>query len=970
MSFLRQAIAQRGLTLYEAYILMDPNSNGFIEPAELMGAFDYFNVPATDADDLVDFYQNCDREGSGMMSYAQWIDVFEAEAADGEADQAVVSSDDADGDQEDKEAARARKLANLAPCVPRAAEQLRKIILNRRQLLMKQQRQERLRQQAQQFRLDEQHYRDELVTSGKHHLGSNPKVISWDPAPIGVETVQFPPSQKPGEEEELAGSQQHTQKPLVTLFEYDGNRLPLRHTPVPSTASLTFEKTMMLTEEERSLTGPMMCRYHQHNRTPTKPMNSTKTYCYQRHMYLMCSRRCTYCGRTYSQEVEAEHNAKVESVMRSKPETTFLRSPAGAGFAVQLLYQAAERFGFTVMVLVRMSQLPAPGRLASLVSLLPPPLSPAAVFDDAAEASATESAAAAQTSPPETLKTQQVNFFVDNNGNVGVRLDDASADESAVHESTGKLATGAWHRVALHLTRKDDGSGQVAVEVAALETSVTEGKFEPCRQSAGFVAGGSAVPTASGFYYPTKMVLFNGGTVAEARGGDLSHIAVVRWQQQDAIASASAATLAARFDAAVLDDKRLDEVLHSSTGLYIGSDWLGKLRYEGATTFVLETFPRSNVGLCTSTGRYYFTADSQHAPPDPHVEEAKAEDAGNRKPSLHRMCFVPWFLRPYASKTDVELSDVEFRRAPPEAGAAAAAGAGSASDESKTPSDDTTARPGCITVSKRKLTSTLEGRTGVAELRIPSSHDKLYQGPHLLKALAMIVDLVQSPSKTVRDEFARVAEPEQATQLLAEKVSSAFHRFLRKPIALLVEMLRVCGYMRVEVGTSELPIVMSGGVSRNAVDPAVRSLDIDDAWLRTVRQVHESDDLLRRLEQRILGQVDATKPLSPVVIAALSEVDSSFSARLSLQSVREALQATPCKAGAVLGLACALLRDETGTLLYHSTRFCATTPLHHAAAPSARREHLMRSFERVANLAQSGALRNALAAFEEPDQAT
>ena len=60
---------------------MDPNSNGFIEPAELMGAFDYFGVPSTDVEDLVDFYQNCDREDSGTMNYRQWMAVFENEEA-------------------------------------------------------------------------------------------------------------------------------------------------------------------------------------------------------------------------------------------------------------------------------------------------------------------------------------------------------------------------------------------------------------------------------------------------------------------------------------------------------------------------------------------------------------------------------------------------------------------------------------------------------------------------------------------------------------------------------------------------------------------------------------------------------------------------------------------------------------------------------------------------------------------------
>ena len=80
VSFLRRAIAARGLTLYEAFLAVDANSNGYIDPSEMYGAMDAFGVPATGPEDLVDFYQICDAAGSGAIDYRTWLDIFDEDA--------------------------------------------------------------------------------------------------------------------------------------------------------------------------------------------------------------------------------------------------------------------------------------------------------------------------------------------------------------------------------------------------------------------------------------------------------------------------------------------------------------------------------------------------------------------------------------------------------------------------------------------------------------------------------------------------------------------------------------------------------------------------------------------------------------------------------------------------------------------------------------------------------------------------
>ena len=52
-------------------------SNGYIDPAELFGAMDTFAVPATDAEDLADFFEICDSEEGGAIDYRNWLDIFD-----------------------------------------------------------------------------------------------------------------------------------------------------------------------------------------------------------------------------------------------------------------------------------------------------------------------------------------------------------------------------------------------------------------------------------------------------------------------------------------------------------------------------------------------------------------------------------------------------------------------------------------------------------------------------------------------------------------------------------------------------------------------------------------------------------------------------------------------------------------------------------------------------------------------------
>ena len=104
--------------------------------------------------------------------------------------------------------------------VPRDASLLRKIITTRRQQRKLRQREDRLRQQAQQIELDKQIFKDELATAAaKHKEGANPKIIPLVSPPPS-------PSSTGGDSDVTA-----------TLFHYYDRRLPVRHQAVPKDAS-------------------------------------------------------------------------------------------------------------------------------------------------------------------------------------------------------------------------------------------------------------------------------------------------------------------------------------------------------------------------------------------------------------------------------------------------------------------------------------------------------------------------------------------------------------------------------------------------------------------------------------------------------------------------------------------------------------------------------------------------------------
>ena len=558
--------------------------------------------------------------------------------------------------------------------------------------------------------------------------------------------------------------------------------------------------------------------------------------------------------------------------------------------------------------------------------------------------------------------------------------------------------------------------------------------------------------------------MFTGGTVAEARGGDLARLAIVRWNSaaHAGAASMEAQQMLSMYDAFLLDPRRLKRTLSHATGVFRSDTHVAKLHYTGGCEFALQTFPRSAVGVCTSTGRYFASPQfaQQRCDEELGLQPGKSKtggggsgnDAGERdggeeeeeagengvqedpetvrkrhQITVHHLRLVPALLRPFARVGEVQLRPVN--------GAAAAADGGgdepgdssadTAKKKRKEDSADTEAEgkeskepagPYAgprITVHDGTLQAVeLPGHHAMpeAELTIPSRFDKYFQGPHMVKVLAALLDIMHSPAH--RTKFVRLSTAADVSRLLVDLCCERVHRFLHRPVALLVDMLLFCGYMRIEVGTEEVfatATTASGStIGMDATATPLRPLNFGPADVDRYLAVSAADDAAKLLLQLaaagarvavVSGDAAATvtpgtetssRPMTShsgastavttttgsgsssldQATRALARFSQRFSSALSPQQLLDALNTPLCRLGDVVGAATVFVQcdgdadADAGTLAGSESKewyassvtsvlTAACAPLPSSAAPTTVCEQLRAEFERLASLSDS-----------------
>lgn len=180
--FIRQALASKGLFLYEAYTAFDFDDNGVLTPAEFFGAMRFLGLPDVTAEDVVDMIEAADRNDDGVIDYREYLDMLKEGGALAEGDledegEAVAVVSDSEEEELEDGTTAPKKRPMPSKVEPYGADQLREIITLRRRETAVRQRKDRARRQAYQQAVDIKVFEAELRASRERKGGSNPSVL-------------------------------------------------------------------------------------------------------------------------------------------------------------------------------------------------------------------------------------------------------------------------------------------------------------------------------------------------------------------------------------------------------------------------------------------------------------------------------------------------------------------------------------------------------------------------------------------------------------------------------------------------------------------------------------------------------------------------------------------------------------------------------------------------------------------------
>lgn len=266
-------------------------------------------------------------------------------------DPSDLQNEDEGQDEEDKKEDDQDRVP-IAKVEPYGAEELREVMIARKQAELSRQKEERLRRQAYKDALDVKVFEEELEASKLRKGGANPLVYTLDDLACDGETGRI----------------------TVTDFKFSSNEYPLRLAP---TGKCSFVPLFMGTcayPPIRPLTCP---KKHQLGANYYSWMNCD--ICRKRKTHYYCTRYCGYyiCSSCY------ESDRRVQELERRDPakNPTFLRCSNSCSFTLQVPAAGGttgnEHGRFTVSMEVRFDKLPPKGHLQSLLRFSLPDLAQA-----------------------------------------------------------------------------------------------------------------------------------------------------------------------------------------------------------------------------------------------------------------------------------------------------------------------------------------------------------------------------------------------------------------------------------------------------------------------------------------------------------------------------------------------------------------------------------------------------------------
>eukprot|EP00808_Paulinella_micropora_P010407 g11375.t1 len=226
---LREALRAQKLTLWEAFTLFDADNNGTLAPSELYGALRVCKVPGVNGEDVIDLLESADKNRDGVLDYREWLDLL--------SDPEEKENEEEAEAEEEEEGAKADLLCKVDPY---GTEELRLILVRRKQADMTQQREEKERREMYQQLLDRSMFQEELKASAAREGGANPKLYYLQlppPPPPAASQTATPPATTASEFRPHSA----TSAPIRTVeWQFMLERAPLRCSPTGGTLRFPF----------------------------------------------------------------------------------------------------------------------------------------------------------------------------------------------------------------------------------------------------------------------------------------------------------------------------------------------------------------------------------------------------------------------------------------------------------------------------------------------------------------------------------------------------------------------------------------------------------------------------------------------------------------------------------------------------------------------------------------------------------
>eukprot|EP01038_Epipyxis_sp_PR26KG_P004031 gene4031-5768_t len=368
-AFIIEALKARNLTLWEAFTAIDYDNNGILSPSEFYGALVWLGVPDLTAEDVVDFIEAADKNRDGMVDYREYMDMLSSPEDRNEEEDPNSKNNDNTSDEPDQDR------VPIAKIEPYGAEELREIMVHRKQLEQAQQREERLRKQAYAEALDVKVFEEELEASRLRKGGANPAVTKTSSAEI---LAGFKASVVVSEEASSivtptdAVPVKESNEILVTDFKFSTNQHPLRFAPSGKNQFLPIHYGTL----SESAIKIMKCKKNHTLNAYTYYWDSCRL-CRKRDTHWVCW-QCYYfvCSGCYEGDKRAQEFDRRDCTKHS----TFLRCLSGCSFTLQIPMQGGAHPGtgaYSLSMELRVEKLPPKGHMQSLLRFSIPDLTQA-----------------------------------------------------------------------------------------------------------------------------------------------------------------------------------------------------------------------------------------------------------------------------------------------------------------------------------------------------------------------------------------------------------------------------------------------------------------------------------------------------------------------------------------------------------------------------------------------------------------